>query len=357
MKRAIFKLGEQCEIRTQNAKDRYDVTITSDWMRDQSLWDIPVSASRALLDEDGTTVTVSGLHKNIASIFSAGRQAFETELRAKIASHYAFIINKGLSVTLNTKPVSPKPTELRFEEGGGRQGIRPFIYRTQKDGVKVFLAVGLTHPIPSQDDVNAEQESPQYSSMDAGWTVVCNDRAVLYCDRSELTGWGEAGIPKYHTQFIAISGLVEFRSTDPRKLPTTTTKRGIDASSAIYLQVKNKMREGLQMFTAFTNKWKGRALVKEAQERIRKASPIGLTALKHRTNKLSLTKVRSGAAGEQYKPTLPEPPKAPRDKQRISFTKAFEDIETVAEYIGRSPRAPNDVGEACFDSMLKEASR
>ena len=67
--------------------------------------------------------------------------------------------------------------------------------------------------------------------MDAGWTIICNDRAVLYCDRTELTGWGEAGVPRYHTQFIAISGIVEFQSNDPAKLPTTTTKRGIDASS------------------------------------------------------------------------------------------------------------------------------
>ena len=62
--------------------------------------------------------------------------------------------------------------------------------------------------------------------MDAGWTIICNDRAVLYCDRTELTGWGDAGVPRYHTQFIAISGIVEFQSNDAAKLPTTTTKRG-----------------------------------------------------------------------------------------------------------------------------------
>ena len=53
-----------------------------------------------------------------------------------------------------------------------------------------------------------------------------------YTRPDELTSWGEAGVPKYHTQFIAISGLVEFRSTDPRKLPTTTTKREIECLAA-----------------------------------------------------------------------------------------------------------------------------
>ena len=105
-----------------------------------------------------------------------------------------------------------------------------------------------------------QQQEDRYSSEDAGWTVICNDRAGFrYCDRSEVTGWGEAGVPRYHTQFIAVSGIVEFRSNNTAKLPTTTTKRGIDASSSLYLQVKNKMREGMKMFTAYTNHWKDNA--------------------------------------------------------------------------------------------------
>ena len=50
---------------------------------------------------------------------------------------------------------------------------------------------------------------------------------VLYCDQSELTGWGEAKVPRYHTQFIAISGIVEFKCKDPSKLPTTTHQKRI----------------------------------------------------------------------------------------------------------------------------------
>jgi len=56
------------------------------------------------------------------------------------------------------------------------------------DGVQVFLVVGFTRPIPSEDEIAREQEEKKYSSLDAGWTILCNDRSVLYCDRSELTG-------------------------------------------------------------------------------------------------------------------------------------------------------------------------
>ena len=70
--------------------------------------------------------------------------------------------------------------------------IKPFIYQTEFDSVKVFLTVGFTRPIPSRRDAIDAQQEDRYSSEDAGWTVICNDRVVLDTDRSELTGWGEA---------------------------------------------------------------------------------------------------------------------------------------------------------------------
>ena len=214
--------------------------------------------------------------------------------------HYAFIMAKGFRVKVNGQRVEPKPTKLIFVETENEQGtdtaIRPYIYRTEVDGVNIFLSVGFTRPIPSQEDINDEQEEKRYSSMDAGWTVICNDRAVLYCDRTELTGWGEAGVPRYHTQFIAISGIVEFQCNDASKLPTTTTKRGIDASSSLYLQVKNKMRDGMRIFTNFTNQWKGKG--HESKEYIDSGMPLALDETKTKSEKLKLNSVRSGLRGK-----------------------------------------------------------
>ena len=177
--------------------------------------------------------------------FSKDRAEFEKTLRNRISTHYAFIINQGLKVCVNNKKIAPRPTELRFEAGTAQKLIRPYIYKTNIDGVSVFLAVGFTRPIHSETEISEETTHQRYSTELAGWTVICNDRAVLYNNRDELTGWGESGVPRYHTQFTSIAGIVEFRSNDPAKLPTTTTKRGIDASSRLYLQVKNKMREGM----------------------------------------------------------------------------------------------------------------
>ena len=360
MKRAIFKMGKECLIGTKSGADEYEVHITPEWIADEKEWHIPVAPpAKKSMKEDGTTIIIEELYPGIRDRFGADSREFESELRRMVATHYAFIIDNGFQVTINGEPVTPKPTRLIFSRGEtGANKIRPFFFRTRtEDGVDIFLAVGFTRPIPSVEEAADEQEETRYSSVDAGWTVLCNDRAVLYCDRSELTGWGEAGVPRYHTQFIAIAGVVEFKSADPSKLPTTTTKRGIDAASPLYLQVKNKMREGMRLFINYTNKWKGRT--EEAKRHIEGEEALPFNDIKREANKLHFRwTTRTVLKGEQYKPDLPLPKKLEPKIRRISFTKDAEEIETVATHLfeDRSTE-PSLVGERCFDIIYKEASR
>ena len=296
MKRAIFKIGKQCLISTQNKRDCYDVEITPKWIDEPDNWHLPVSPSSRSGKEDGTTIVIDELNDEIATRF--GEEDFARELIRKVETHYASIIEKGFQVQINKIKVSPKITKLIFSETKNKKGtdtvIRPYIYQTEINEVKVFVCVGFTGRVPSQEEIIDEQEEKRYSSVDAGWTIICNDRAVLYCDRTELTGWGEAGVPRYHTQFIAISGIVEFQSNDAAKLPTTTTKRGIDASASLYLQVKNKMREGMLVFTNYTNKWKGDE--RESQKHIDAGSQYTLEKIKRESEKLKLNaRARTGA--------------------------------------------------------------
>jgi len=360
MKRAIFKMGRRCLISTQNGAHSYEVDIDPKWITNEDLWKIPVRAARKSMNEDGTGIVVGDLYSGIAARFRDDAKAFKAELERMVASHYAFIIDKGFEVKINGHAVKPRPTRLVFSEKAGGKGapaIRPFIYKTKRDGVEVFLAVGFTRPIPSQEEAASEQEETRYSSIDAGWTVLCNDRAVLYCDRTELTGWGEAGIPRYHNQFIAISGIVEFRSDDASKLPTTTTKRGIDASSTLYLQVKNKMRDGMRIFIDYTNKWKGRA--EESKRHIEAEPTLSFDEIKEKTKSLPLRSMRQTILqGDQYKPALPLPKKLEPHKTRISFVKDTKQVKYVAEYLFKDEDTnPNAVGEKCFDIILREARR
>jgi len=360
LKRAIFKMGRDCLISTQNGEHRYEVEIKPEWIDDdetENAWKIPVKPAKRSMKEDGTTIVIGDLYPGIAVRFNEDIKSFQSELYRMVATHYAYIIDKGFEVVINGDSVQPRPTRLIFSSDKKTPNVQPFVFKTKtEDGVEVFLTVGFTRPIPSQDEINSEQVEKRYSTHDAGWTILCNDRAVLYCDRTELTGWGEAGVPRYHTQFIAISGVVEFRG-DASKLPTTTTKRGIDASSQLYLQVKNKMREGMQIFTNYTNKWKGQA--DEAKKHILRGKPLSIEEIKEETEKLTFTTTKQTALpGKQYKPLLPLPKKLESQQRRISFTKNIDDIKNVSDYLFQDETVdPSVVGEKCFDLILNEARK
>lgn len=360
MKRAIFKMGEDALISTQNADDCYEVAISADWLGDEEVWELPVEAGEKT-KSDGTTIWIGKLHSGIVSKFDDEKEAFTNELERLIASHYAFIINKGFQVTVNKVPVKPKPTRIVFSRSTvkGAKTIKPFIWTTKRDGVEVFLSVGLTRPIPSEDEVESEKVQSRYSALGAGWTILCNDRAVVYADKTELTGWGEANVPSYHNQFIAISGIVEFRSDDPSKLPTTTTKRGVDASSRLFLQVKNKMREGTKHFTDYTYKWKGREAESKAQ--MDDEPTMNFEEIKERVKaksvKMTLSR-KSSAEGKQFVPTLPVPKNEEKRTRRVSFSRPIDEIKQVAEYLFKDEdKDPSEVGEKCFLLIKKEASR
>jgi hypothetical protein len=359
MKRAIFKMGERCLISTQNSKDAYDVEIDPDWTNNESEWKIPVTPAKKRQSYDGTTIYISDLHDGVAKRFGEDTQAFQRDLETMVATQYVSIIDKGFRVKVNGVPIKPRPIHLVFDKKAakGRSAIRPYIFKAQSDGVEIFLAVGFTRPIPSQDEVLQEQQETKYSTLDAGWTILCNDRAVVYCDRTELTGWGEAGVPRYHTQFIAISGIVEFKSDDPAKLPTTTTKRGVDASSQLYLQIKNKMRDGMAIFTSYTNKWKLQP--EESRKQIEKGEQLSFEEIKAEVLHLPLNATKTSVPqGEQFRPSLPVSAKIVPSMRRISFEKRIYDVRKVSEYLFEDPEVdPSAVGEKCFDITFAESSK
>lgn len=350
MKRAIFKLGRHCLISSRNAEDQYEIEIDSDWLENEDSWDMPVRDRAQSTGSSGTTITVGELYPVIASTFAEGAESFNSELKRMIATHYAYIMDKGFEVIVNGASVRPRIAQIVFKEG--TNVVKPFLFEASENGVDVYLAVGFTRPLPSDNELEEESEAPRYSSIDAGWTILCNDRAVVYCDRTELTGWGEASVPRFHPQFIAISGVVEFRSDDPSKLPTTTTKRGIDASSSLYLKVKNKMREGMKIFTDYTNKWKGHE--GESKRFIDQGTALSLEQIK-RTRGLTFSATHTLSGGKQFKPKLPRPQGARTTTRKISFVREKDEIDAVAEHLGDSSLQPNEVGERCFDVMHAEA--
>lgn len=157
---------------------------------------------------------------------------FCEELIKAIQQSYSFILQKGFSIKVNDEAVQPLPIELLVSESLSGDSLKPFLYQATYGDVSVSLAIGFYAPPPSPEDLDDENEMRR-SSADAGWTIVCNDRVVLYNDKSHLTGWGEAGVPRYHTQFIGIRGIVLFESNNPKNLPMTTFMCKIPSASRL----------------------------------------------------------------------------------------------------------------------------
>jgi hypothetical protein len=358
MKRAIFKMGNQCYITTQNKLFRYKITISEEWLGKDEDWDLKVEDDTWISAEDGAIIEIQKLNPGIQKQFDENAKKFTKDLKDTIETHYAYIIEKGFEIEINDDVVKSQAATIIFDTKNlhdEKPALRPYIYETvTDDGVEVFLTVGFWRPPPDEDELEKEKDISGYTADKAGWTILCNDRAVVYCDRDILTGWGDGGVPKYHNQFIAITGIVEFRSVNPRLLPTTTTKRGLDASSPLYAKIKNKMREGMKFFTKNTNAWKTRE--KELKENFKEASFLSLTEIKKVSKDLQLSSSRK-FGGKYYSPTLPLPPNLGPKTRRISFVKELSQIEKIGSYFCESDLKPNDVGERCFDLIYEEAKK
>lgn len=358
MKRAIFKIGQQCEVTSRSGSDAFVVEISKGWLSDPKNWNLPIRrVAASSMSHDGTTIEVTELRPEIAKRFDENKDAFVKDFVSFVSQHYSIILEKGFRVTINGKPVSSVPFRLLSSDiGKSKKGglLAPYLLQGNVNGVDVTVAVGFYRPVPEEAEIEQELEDRR-SKDDAGWTIVCNDRVVVYRDKSRLTGWGEAGVPNYHGQFIAITGIVVMQSTDLWKLPLTTTKRGIDPSSDTYSVVKDYMREGVKYFTRFTNRWK--KLPDERKKLYKTATSMSLEEIVKAIPASATTSVRASSKGvsnaHRYVPDLPQPPSNNKDV-RVSFSRPRSDVRLLGDAIFDDPDAsPGDVGAACFDRMLK----
>lgn len=355
MKRAIFKLGTDCLIQTRHPSGAFEVHIESDWMEDDKKWELDMALSQTK-EPYGTSIVVAQLHSSIALAFDESKDSFVERFQSQLERHYSYIIEKGLVVKLNGIEVKPRLIRTLFDNSvfQNQDGIAPYVYETVADGVAIKLVMGLYERLPSEADVDESLQGTR-SKSDAGWTIICNDRVVLDSDKTHLTGWGEAGVPHYHSQFVALAGVVSFVSADAKKLPVKTTKRGIDQESALYAMIKEEMREALKTFTSFTNHWKG-----QSDERTSIQENATLTDVRSAAAIIPdhrWTNVSKGAKGRRFKPDLPKAKQA-RTHARIQFQKSLSDISIVRDFLCDEPATkPADVGIAAFDWALTKAQQ
>lgn len=360
MKRAIFKLGTEALVESRNDTG-FIVEFTPDWMQTNTWDDLPMfELEDDRLAEKGTNVTVYKLHDEVRSAFSD--KAWVDDFRKVVARHYSIIIAKGFSVTVGIKediddglqPIAPEEFKLlqtaAVDEGGQR--IAPYVYAGKIADVTVEIFAGLYRELLTEEEAEEEEET-RGRTDDAGWTVACNDRVVIWKDRTRLTGWGEASVPNYHGQFIAITGIVLLASSDPKKLPLTTTKRGIDAASNLYSEVKDLMREATKSLTSFTNKWK--KFPQKLEDIYRDSEYVDLAKLRALPAALPMTNIRKIGGIKKFEPKYPEPAQE-STSARVSFVALKEDISKLGKlYFDNARAKPGEIGEAAFNEALDRA--
>lgn len=364
MKRAIFKLGTNAVVESRHIEEEgFYVEFTPEWMRSDGWGDIPVyTLPDRELTEPGTKIEVLELNDEAERFFSDERKI--DEFRKTVARHYSLILAKGFQVRIG------RPSEIGEEkcliksekfqflskkiDRDDGSDIEPFVYRGYVDNVFVEIYAGLNRPLLSQDEIDQEEDA-RASSDEAGWTVACNDRVVIWKDKTRLTGWGEANVPHFHGQFIPITGVVLMYSEDPKLLPLTTTKRGIDAASNVYSSVKDMMREATKELTKFTNRWK--KYPEKRNELYEQSKKIDLSDLRQnvKNKSIPLKAVRRFEAIEVFQPKLPSPANE-RTDARISYLAAKDEIEILSRYFFESTLVKNEeVGRASFELALRQA--
>lgn len=359
MKRAIFKMGKDALVRTRHGTDTFEVPITSAWLDDKEWGELPIKEptnNSEKLSKPGTTIVVRDLYPGVAKHFE--NAAFVNEVKTAISHHFTIFLQRGLKIEINGEPVKPVHVEVLVSPR--KDGPAPYVYRKTIDGVLVSITVGLnTSRQYDTDDDDDGDFAGQRNSATAGWTVLCNDRAVIVGDKNRLTGWGD-GIPLYHDQFIVITGIIEFRAKDAKKLPVTTTKRALDTSSNVWLESLVKMKEGMRVWISYTNQWKNHPREDQATHWA-DARPMSLTrAIEAVAPRAS---VKKGTDVLEFDPrkvkgALPEPKGSTPSSRRVVFSRSVEELRAVSKMLfDDADEKPGIVGDKCFEIQLVKANK
>lgn len=335
MKRAVFKLGSQIEIRStyedNGGSSSFRVPINvEDWLASgDDNWDFDIDEAEDL-EQKGVQITVSDLTESAKRSFESPR--FIRNLRRSIARDYALHLHRGLVIEVQDEPISGWTIELR--QGGEFNPMRAQ-FEEDIEGEKVFVEVlaGMVAPPPDDSEPSDDFDEGQNTS---GWYVVCNGRIVLAADKTTLTGWGTEGWPQWHPQYTGFMGIIIFSSRRADLLPLTTTKRSVDETSAIYRQFRPKMRDATREWISYTNMRKQIREEASQREDAAKSVPIFEVAIRQ----------------DVELPKIAPEPKIPQ--ANILYTAPRQRVRSLASAFGNINMSYKDVGLRSFEYAFED---
>jgi hypothetical protein len=342
MKRALFKIGNKFTIRSATPTTRFTLPVDVEaWASDESTeWsfrfdeieeDVEVPA-----EEVGTEIVVEELHEFVAEDFAQAR--FVSRLREQVALRELRLLQQGLTIHVNKKPLVAQPPILLSSDELSPIHIKKTL-AVDEASLDMSLWAGLApKESPDENEDDADDAEKYRGEPPAGWYLFCNDRLLLYADKSRLTGWG-AEAATYHPQYSRFRGYVLLEG-DARHMPWNTTKTGVDEDSRLFREIQNDMFDALQKVQGVINRLK-----KERRQKDEGARPA-VEALDGAKPK-SLFEVPLSTSF-----VVPDPaPDPPPTAQWIRYQVDLDDFDSVAESVGSE--TPADVGRTTFEWYLE----
>lgn len=244
LNRALFKLGRVSHLKTDTGSQRAELILKTKEYLESDDWNLPAEEFQSS-GKVGTSIEVRQLYEDIAQNFADSD--WIEKYRRDVGRRYGRFIQKGLEIEINGVAVpdgeiqirkdSPFPEEYKF-------------YKTK--GVTVHIRFGQhsEHRFSAEPDYDKSRNTALTDQF--GWTVLCNDRAIVVSDKTMKTGWDT----KFHTEFYGFVGIVTFDADDPSKLPWDTTKFDVDMNNSAYLTALVDMRKFAEKWRSYANRAK-----------------------------------------------------------------------------------------------------
>ena len=340
MKRAIFKLGRDFTVASRTDEAAWRVEVDVDWWLDEvdpDDWTFPFAdGDSPELESPGTLVRCTKLLPSAAN--RLGQALFVSRVLREIAMRHALALQQGLVIEVNGRALQPRPPSLLVSDA-----LQPISYVEElEDGdgrsIEMRIAAGLT--TADEGDEETDTDDPElFTGLDAaGWYVFCNGRALLFADRSRLTGWAEE-VPRFHPQFRRFRGYVYLSGTSAA-MPWNTSKTDVDEDSEIWEQTRKHIVDVLRKAVTVMNRMK-----REVQQRPPDDRPL-VAAVK--TSKPAMLE---GLAERRTFVVPDPPPRIVADAQRISYSVPSEVFARAAQAMETS-RA-SEIGQRTFGYWMR----
>jgi hypothetical protein len=334
MKRALFKLGEKFVIASTAPTSRFLLEVdVQQWLATENDWSLPIEESQSGMDNDdaglGTDIEVTNLLPSVSAEFHG--EEFAQRLRSQIEFRHQPAIAAGLTIKLNGNPLQDKPIKL-LSTDGLQPRVENLHIETEDGTVQMKLYAGFVDLGDDGKDTDDPDDFPGGNL--AGWYVICNDRMLVFADRTRLTGWG-AEVAEYHPQYRLFRGYV-YLTGSSSAMPWNTAKTTVDEDSAVWREVRKQIVNALREARTVMNRIKVEVSELPSADR-----PI--------SSQLSVAKeVDLSDLPDSPKLVVPpKPPKAPPTSKGISYKVPPDLFQEVADSLGADTAV--EVGRQTFD--------